>query len=153
MKKIEKRYVIWAFAYLIAGLLCGVYYREFTKALGYVNQYTPLGLVHPHLLVLGMIMSLLIGFLLAHYEINAKAGKWAFIIYNCGVIGSALMLLLRGTFDVLSKTTDFVLSSGANGAISGISGMFHILLAAGIVIYFIAILKTYKKKPEEVKDK
>jgi hypothetical protein len=59
MKKPAKGYVITGLVYLVVGLLCGVYYREFTKALGYVNAYTPLGLVHPHLLVLGMIINLL----------------------------------------------------------------------------------------------
>lgn len=144
MKKLEKRYVIWSFAYLIAGLVCGVYYREFSKALGYVNQYTPLGLVHPHLLVLGMIMMLLIGLVLSHVEINAKGSKWAFIIYNPGVIFSALMLLVRGTYNVLEKANYGALTSGASAAISGLSGVAHVLLAAGIITYFVLILKSYK---------
>lgn len=145
MKKLEKRYVIWSFAYLVAGLCCGVYYREFSKALGYVNQYTPLGLVHPHLLVLGMIMMLAIGLLLNHIEINPKGAKWAFSLYNAGVISSAVMLLIRGTFDVLEKTGHANLSSGASAAISGISGIAHVILASEIVIFFILIIKSYKK--------
>lgn len=144
MKKLEKRYVIWSFAYLIAGILCGVYYREFSKALGYVNQYTPLGLVHPHLLVLGMIMMLVIGLVLSHVEINQKGSKWAFIIYNAGVIFTALMLLVRGTYNVLELTGHGALTSGASAAISGISGVAHVILGVGIVTYFVLIIKSYK---------
>ena len=42
MKKPKKCYIIVSLVFLIVGLLCGVYYREFTKALNYSYTYTPL---------------------------------------------------------------------------------------------------------------
>ena len=50
------------------------------------------------------------------------------------------MLLVRGTLEILAKTTDFTITAGANGAISGIAGIFHAALGVGIVLVFIALL-------------
>lgn len=148
MEKIKKQYVIWALIYLVVGIICGVYYREFTKALNYTNVYTPLGLVHPHFLVLGMIMTLLLGFLVSNLDIKkTKTLTIAFWLYNVGVIFTATMLLIRGTLDVLVKSANhYILSSAASGAISGISGVGHIILAAGIIMYFVLFILSYKQK-------
>ena len=50
-----------SFAYLVAGVLSGLFYREFTK----LNDFpeggsTQLGLVHTHLLTLGFIVLLIV---------------------------------------------------------------------------------------------
>ncbi len=43
-----KRYLIVSAVFLALGIIFGVFYREFSKAFGVVNVYTPLGLVHTH---------------------------------------------------------------------------------------------------------
>jgi hypothetical protein len=50
-----------AFAYMVAGVLSGLFYREFTKLNGFAEgQPTQLGLVHTHLLTLGFIVLLIV---------------------------------------------------------------------------------------------
>ncbi|MFA6624363.1 MAG: DUF2871 family protein [Bacilli bacterium] len=146
MNKPDKKYIIWSLSYLIAGLAAGVYYREFSKAFGYVNSYTPLGLAHPHLLVLGMIMMIIFGFLSESLLSKSKHQTIAFSLYNAGVISTALMLIIRGTFDVMSKGSDFVLPTAAGKVISIFSGVSHVVLAAGIIYYFVLFIKSYSNK-------
>jgi len=146
MKKPKKCYIIVSLVFLIVGLLCGVYYREFTKALNYSYTYTPLGLVHPHLLVLGLIINIVLGLLLANFTLNEKQEKIAFIIYNVGVSLTGLLLLTRGTFDVLVKTNNYEISGTLSLIISGLAGISHIILAVGLIYYFVLIIKSYKKQ-------
>lgn len=145
MKKPKKCYIVTGLVFLTIGLLCGVYYREFTKALNYSYTYTPLGLVHPHLLVLGLVINIILGLLLANFSLNKKQEKIAFVIYNVGVSLTGLLLLVRGTFDVLSKTNNYMISGTLSTIISGLAGVSHIVLAVGIIYYFVLILKSYKK--------
>ena len=56
-----KKYIKFAIVFLVLGIVFGVFYREFSKAYGVVNTYTTLGLVHTHFLVLGMVLTLIIG--------------------------------------------------------------------------------------------
>ena len=58
------------------------------------------------------------------------------------------MIVTRGILDVLVKSEQvvFQISGGANGAISGISGIFHAVLGAGIVIIFVAWLRKDKNQ-------
>lgn len=146
MKKPKKCYIIVSLVFLIVGLLCGVYYREFTKALNYSYTYIPLGLVHPHLLVLGLIINIVLGLLLANFTLNEKQEKIAFIIYNVGVSLTGLLLLTRGTFDVLVKTNNYEISGTLSLIISGLAGISHIILAVGLIYYFVLIIKSYKKQ-------
>ena len=54
-----KKHVIVAFAYAVAAMACGVFYREFTKFNDFTGM-TSLGKVHTHLFLLGMVMFLLV---------------------------------------------------------------------------------------------
>ena len=49
-----KKYIKYSAVFLALGIIFGVFYREFSKAYGVVNTYSPLGLVHTHFLVLGV---------------------------------------------------------------------------------------------------
>lgn len=149
MKRMPKRYLVASFAFLLAGLAFGVAYREITKALGYTQTYTPLELVHPHLLVLGMIMMIVLGLLRGQSDIAPKGERWAFWLYVSSVSASGICLFVRGLFDVLVKTGNATLSSASSSAISGISGLCHVVLAAGIIAYFVLFLKSYKSSKAE----
>ncbi len=144
-----KKYVKYAAVFLALGLALGVFYREFSKAYGVLNVYTTLGLAHTHFLVLGTAFTLIIGLvddkLGSRHE---KLYKWAFPLYLVGVLGAGLMMTVRGILDVLVKSEKivFTVSDGANGAISGISGMFHAILGVGIVLIFVAWLIKRKSK-------
>lgn len=125
----KKKLADAAFIYVIAGLAAGVFYREFTKFQGFSGR-TALGLVHPHLLLLGAgVMLLLIALepalLLSGEE---RSLKRSLLFYHCGLGLTAALLLIRGVFQVLGSP----LSRGLDASVSGIAGIGHILLAIGL---------------------
>lgn len=54
-----KKYINISFIYVMTAIACGVFYREFTKFLGFSGK-TTLAFTHLHFFVLGTIMFLLI---------------------------------------------------------------------------------------------
>lgn len=149
-KKYFKKYLIYSFAFLIAAICAGVFYREFSKFYGVVNTYTPLGLAHPHLLTLGMLMMLVFGFV--NIKLGVQDNKLIKIftpIYVVATSGASIMLIARGIIDVLIKSgTIEGISSGVDGMISGISGLFHIVLGAMIIAIFVIRILSLKSKKE-----
>lgn len=116
----------------------GVFYREFTKFNGFSGR-TALGLVHTHLFLLGTVF-----FLLA--ALFSKELDWArgrnfrlfYGLYNTGLCVTAVMLAVRGAAQVLALP----LSRGMDAAISGVAGLGHICLGAGLVVFFLSLKKT-----------
>ena len=146
-----KKYLIYAAVFLALGIIFGVFYREFSKAYGVVNVYTPLGLVHTHFLVLGVLFILIIGLVTDKLNKGSKKlFKYAFLLYVVGVSGAGVMMAVRGMLDVLVKSDKIIytVSDGANGAISGLSGIFHALLGVGIVLIFVSWFLKDKKVSE-----
>lgn len=131
-----KRHIVIAFVYAIVAMLCGVFYREFTKACGFTDP-TALGKAHTHLFMLGMVMFLLFALFDGKFRLRDQKLYLPFlIVYNAGVAIASVMMLVRGVFE----TTGTALSAGADGAISGIAGLGHILTAVGIVFFFVMLL-------------
>lgn len=159
-----KKYIKYAVIFLSLGIIFGVFYREFSKAYGVVNVYTTLGLAHTHFLVLGVAFILIIGLVTEKLQKHEnKLFKWSFRIYSSGVLGAGLLMVTRGVLDVLEKSgkSDYTVSSGLNGAISGISGIFHAVLGIGLTLIFVSwLLKekgsaetAHEQESENVKDK
>lgn len=130
-----KSYVNWSFAYALLGMAAGVFYREFTK----INAFqgvTTLGKVHTHTLVLGMLFFLLVLLLNQHFHLNKHKYHSLFMkLYNAGVLFTITMMIIRGITQVLAVP----LSSGMDAAISGLSGIGHILTGTGIILFFIIL--------------
>jgi hypothetical protein len=142
-----KRNLITAFVYLIAGLCFGVFYREFTKWNGF-SGITSLGFAHPHLIALGMLLFLGLYFGLKDSEV-LKSWKYKtfYIVYNIGLPGTVIMMLVRGILQVKGiSVAASSLSAGMDGMISGIAGVFHITMATGLIFLFLALLEGEKKK-------
>ena len=132
--------------YAIAAMAGGVFYREFTKLNGF-DGVTALGKVHTHLFILGMMMFLIVALFCAHFKelTELKTYKAFLCVYNIGVSLTAVMMTVRGVTEVLGTE----LSKGANGAISGIAGIGHIIAAAGIVLLIVALKKSVKSEVTE----
>ncbi len=138
MKKIYKKSLIFT----IIGLFLGVYFREFTKYNGFVQEgaligRTSLSFMHTHMLTLGTVMTLIFGILLYQQGLNLDSlGKrWTF--YEIGVYLTVLMMFIRGNIQVLNLD----LSKMVDASISGFAGIAHIMLG----LSFLAILqKLYK---------
>ena len=137
-----KRYINTAFAYGVAGLLMGAFYREFTKFVGYTGP-TTLSVVHTHLLALGMSFFLVVACLEKLFLFSGpKRAPMFYIMYNCGLILTVLMFFMRGVLTALS----FNFTTATNAAISGLSGIGHIMLTVGMVLFFINLKKSLPGK-------
>ncbi|WP_010631685.1 DUF2871 domain-containing protein [Sporolactobacillus vineae] len=127
MKKIYTASLI----YLIAGLAAGIFYREMTKAVHF-TAYTQLSVLHTHLLTLGMLFFLILIPLEKLFLLTSS--RWFtpfFWVYNIGLIWTVSFMVLKGTLTVLGTPS--------GPAIDGLSGMGHIILTAGLILFFAAL--------------
>lgn len=132
-----KKYINLSFIYAIAAIACGVFYREFTKFLAFEGK-TTLAFTHLHLLVLGCIMFLIIGiFSLLTDVTEQKQFRYFMILYNIGLPFMTVMFFVRGISQVLKAE----LSSGLSAAISGVSGLAHIIMTLALVMLFLSLKK------------
>lgn len=131
-----------SFAYAIAALVGGVIYREFTKIVGFTDQ-TNLSLLHTHLFTLGMMFFLIVLVLEAVFALGKQRLFKGFLLtYNIGLILSVIMMAVRGFFQI--QGTD--LSKALEASIAGLSGIGHVLLAIGMVLFFLALKRSVAEK-------
>lgn len=127
--------------YLIFALVSGVFYREFTKWNGFAGT-TALGKTHLHLFVLGTLLYLVLALFVLNTDLGKQKEYHRFqMIYNIALPLMVIMFYVRGITQVLAMD----LSNGMNAAISGISGIAHILIAVSYFFLFRALLKTNAK--------
>lgn len=132
-----KKLLNTAFVYALAAMAGGVFYREFTKFNGFTGR-TALGFVHTHLFLLGMVMFLLAALFAKELDwAKGKQFRLFYGLYNTGLCVTAVMLAVRGVAQVLALP----LSRGMDAAISGVGGLGHICLGAGLVVFFLALKK------------
>lgn len=137
-----KKYWILSLVYAGLGLGLGVYYREFTKMMDFAGK-TSLAVTHPHMLILGALVMLLLSLYMKGREFEKPVlSKVMFYAYNIGLVWTVTMMVVRGTLTVLG--TDL---GSANAAISGIAGIGHIALGTGLILLIINVFHT--KKIEE----
>ena len=123
-----------SFIYMLAGVASGLFYREFTKLNDFPEgQFTQLGLAHTHLLTLGFIVLLIVLVIEKVFSISRspKLFAWFFWLYNAGVILTSGMLIWHGSLTVLGQESSTM--------IAGIAGLGHMLLTAGMVVFFVAL--------------
>ena len=124
-----KRHVKFALVYAVLAMVCGVFYREFTQAYDFTGD-TALGKLHTHLFILGMVVFLLFAIFDGKFNLQKHRLYLPFIIiYNAGVGLMCIMLAVRGICEVTGADV-------SDGAISGVAGLGHILVAAGIILFF-----------------
>lgn len=128
-----------AAVYLGLGLISGVFYREFTRALVATEQ-TQLNTLHTHLLVLGTFFFLIALALDRVFGISAIKGfdGW-FILHNVGLVWTIGFMVANGVVHVVS-------GSGAWGAMySGLAGLGHIILTVSFVWFFMLLNRGIKR--------
>lgn len=129
-----KKYLNAAIIYAILAMVGGVFYREFTKYLGFTG-YTTLSVLHTHYFVLGMFAFLILSLLEKNFSFtDAKTGR-ILIAYHAGLNLTVVMLFVRGIAQV---TTDR-LTSGSDGMISGIAGLGHLMLGISLIFLLLKI--------------
>lgn len=135
MKKITKT----AFIYAIAAMIFGIIYREGSKFLELTIR-TNWSIVHTHLFVLGMLFFLIVLLIEKNFNITKdKKFNLFYIIYNTGLILTTIMLWVRGIAQITNNVPTMY-----DKMISGISGIGHILLGVGIIIFFSILMKRVK---------
>lgn len=134
-----KRYVNTALLYAILAMVGGVFYREFTKFNGFTAK-TTLSVVHTHYFLLGMVFFLLLLVLEKNFSFTGPKTGRVLVLYHVGLNLTAVMLVVRGVFQVLSTA----LSSGMSAAISGVAGIGHILLGVSLVLLVVRIKRSVK---------
>ncbi|MGI5064760.1 DUF2871 domain-containing protein [Treponema putidum] len=131
-----------SFVYLILGLIAGVFFREFTKFNAFSGS-SYLSLIHPHVLILGSVLSLVIYLTFrqgsALIEKRLACVRKANHFWNSGLLITVVLMLLRGIITVLGNNYT---SKDQEAALSGIAGIGHILLTLGLIYTFLMILKT-----------
>ena len=134
-----KKYANSALFYGIAAMVFGVFYREFTKFMGFTGE-TALSVMHTHYFMLGMVMFLLMLLLDKQFAFtNGKTGR-VLLVYHAGLNLTGVMFLIRGVTQVMGTP----LSSGMNAAISGVAGIGHILLGVSMVLLLVQIKKSVR---------
>ena len=133
-----KKYINLAFLYGMLAIACGVFYREFTKYLGFSGK-TALAFTHVHLFALGTMLFLLIGVLTLVTDLaQQKLFRRFLCLYNIGLPFMVAMFFVRGIPQALGVS----LSAGASAAISGVAGIAHILVTVSFVLLFLALKKS-----------
>ena len=129
-----------AFAYMLAGVASGLFYREFTKLNGYPEgMMGQLGVAHTHILTLGMIVLLIVLVLERSFSLSSsRLFRWFFWIYNAGVVISAAGLVWHGMLQVLGEESSKM--------IAGIAGLGHMLVGAGFVLLLLALLSAIRRE-------
>lgn len=136
-----KKLIHIAFVYAIAAMAGGVFYREFTKFSGFSGR-TTLAFVHTHLFLLGMVVLLLAALFVQRLDVTGDRRWRAFLaIYNVGVPLTAVMLLVRGVLQVRMVP----LTPGLDAAVSGLSGVGHILTSVGLVLFLLCLKRAAAK--------
>lgn len=127
-----------SFFYFIVAMIGGVFYREFTKHMNFTGE-TTLAVIHVHLLVLGTFLFLILLLFCKNSTLQTNRHFQIFLIlYNIALPLMVIMMWIRGVFQVLQTS----LSTGTNGAISGIAGISHILLLISFLFLFSALKNT-----------
>ena len=136
-----KRLINIALAYLIAGAVSGVFFREFTKFAGFEGT-TTLGLMHSHLLVLGFLVFLNVT-LFALFDDFTKDKLFAIFlcVYNAGLTITAAIMFVRGIIQVTNAP--LVLP---DAALSGLAGIGHILTGVGLVLLVVIVKRLIERR-------
>ena len=139
--EVNEKLVNTAFIYAIVAMLCGIIYREGSRFLELTEPNT-WSFTHTHFFVLGMFFFLIVLILEKEFSLTKdKKFKAFYIIYNIGLIITGIMLWMRGIADI---TESFY--NSYDKMISGISGIGHILLGIGIILFFIILNNKIKEK-------
>lgn len=132
-----KKYANLGFIYAVVALVCGVFYREFTKGMGFTGD-TNLSVMHTHYFILGMFFFLILMLIEKNFGFTDKKAKIFVLLYQVGLNISGVGFLARGLTQVLVMN----LSRGADKGISGVCGIGHIIMGVSLVMLLIKIKKS-----------
>lgn len=128
---------ITAAVFALLGMIVGIVYHGAMLSFGFKGG-SAMAATHPMTFALGCG-----GFLLAlifekFYTLSrSKLSRPAYFIYIVGVVLTVVMLIVRG----YAQMSGAVLTDGQDAMISGIAGIGHTIVAAGMALFFIMLIK------------
>ena len=135
-KIIMRRYANASLIYALVAMAGGVFYREFTKFNGFTGN-TTLSVIHTHYFLLGMVFFLLLLLLEKNLGFAEKKTAMVTAVYHAGLNITGAALLVRG----VTQTLALSLSDKMDAAISGVSGIGHLLLGVSMVLLLLLVRK------------
>ncbi len=125
-----KRLYYTALTYAVTGLLSGIVYRELTR---HNDVATQLSTTHTHLLALGMLFFLVVLVIAKAWPTitSYKSFNMFFWHYNAGLVLAVAMMFINGIGQLEGNEPSAMMA--------GISGIGHMLIAAGIGMFFVAL--------------
>lgn len=121
--------------YTALGLASGLFYRELTRSHEFTGR-TQLAFAHTHLLALGTLLFAIVLLLERQFELSRyRSFAWFFPVYNAGLAITTVMLMVKGSLQVLGSP------SATSPALAGISGTGHIVLTVGFTLLMVALGK------------
>lgn len=135
-----KRYANAALTYSIIAMVAGVFYREFTKFMGFAGK-TTLGVMHTHYFALGMIFFLMLLVLEKNFAFSDKAVSKIMIFYHVGLNITGAAFLARGVFQVMGTE----MTSTLNASLSGVAGIGHAVLGISMILVLLKVRKSVQK--------
>lgn len=131
-----KRLMNASIVYGVLGLICGAFYREFTKLNGFTG-FTTLSVVHTHYLMLGMAFFLMLVLLENNFHFICNKVRKYLIFYHIGLNLTVVMLVIRGVVQVLSLNV-------SSAALSGVAGIGHLILGISMALVLFSIRNCIK---------
>jgi len=124
-----KRYANATLLYAVIAIVCGVFYREFTKFQDFTDQ-TNLSVMHTHYFLMGMFFFFLLMLAENAFSFSSQKTNKIIGVYHIGLNITGLGFFMRG----LTQVFEMELSKGMNASISGIAGIGHILMGTCLIL-------------------
>lgn len=139
-----KKIFYTAISYLLLGLASGVFYRKFTVLNNFTGN-TQLKVAHTHILILGFLIFLMLTLFERVFNIskNKRFNKF-FVVYNIGLILTTVMFFVIGIAQVKGNNI--------GPAMSGISGLGHVIITVGFVFLFMVLKDQLFLEDKEVRN-
>lgn len=131
----EKRLFINAAVYGILGLAAGLFWRTYTHHMGMPDSQH-LSMLHTHILTLGFFFFLTVLALEKVYKLSQQKKLFRMFYWHYAV-GLAMTVVSMFIIGIMQ-------SNGApdSAALAGISGLGHVLLTAGVIIFIVNLQKS-----------
>lgn len=120
-----------AMIYAVLALISGVFYREFTKSIGFTGR-SHLSMMHGHYFVMGSFMFLFLFLLLKDFDHASSGFRRIVRIYELGLNMSVLSFLVLG----LQDTGVFSPDRAERIAVTVFTGIGHIILTLALCVIF-----------------
>lgn len=125
-------------SYLIFGLVSGVFHHEAAYWTHFEGD-SALARVHPHALILGGAVFLLMPLMMHAFQIHKQKSFRFFLgFYNVGLMMSLGFMSARGIVQLFRLP----IPSFADHMIGGMAGIGHVILTIGIGFLFNALMKS-----------